>query len=182
MKWFQRNSTLKEENARLQAQVATLSVDAVTGLPGRGVFDAMLETEFARARRMRSPMSILMVDIDHFKQVNDAFGHQKGDTTLRAVAQTLMRLTRASDICARYGGEEFVMILLSSGDKGTGMVAESLRLAVEHLQCPGGIAVTISIGWAIQSECDERSEEIIKRADDALYQAKSRGRNRVVAG
>jgi diguanylate cyclase (GGDEF)-like protein len=159
--------------------------DALTGLDNRGRFDTVIAKEVRRANRSGRPVSMLFVDVDHFKAYNDYYGHPAGDDVLRAVAQRASRcLQRPSDHVARYGGEEFVVTLPDTDARGAANIAETIRQAIAEL----GIAharspyshVTVSIGVAT---CDGHStieaSTLVKRADDALYRAKSNGRNRI---
>ncbi|MGU7774192.1 sensor domain-containing diguanylate cyclase [Burkholderia sp. MR1-5-21] len=159
--------------------------DALTGLDNRGTFDAVLAKEARRASRGGRPLSVLFVDVDHFKAFNDYYGHQAGDDVLREVAQCASRcLRRQADHVARYGGEEFVVTLPDTDARGAAIVAEAIRraiagLGVEHVKSPYG-CVTASIGVA--TTADDRTisaETLLKLADEALYRAKSGGRNRV---
>ncbi|RQS60954.1 GGDEF domain-containing protein [Burkholderia sp. Bp8963] len=159
--------------------------DALTGLDNRGKFDAVLTKEVRRANRSGRPLSVLFVDVDHFKAFNDYYGHQAGDDVLREVAQTASRcLRRQGDHIARYGGEEFVVTLPDTDARGAAVVAEAIRraisgLEIEHVQSPYG-CVTASIGAATSADHRAKSAEtLLKLADEALYRAKSGGRNRV---
>jgi diguanylate cyclase (GGDEF)-like protein len=159
--------------------------DSLTGLDNRGRFDAVLATETQRAARSGRPLSVLFVDVDHFKTFNDYYGHQAGDDVLRQVAQCASRcLRRPGDHVARYGGEEFVATLPDTDARGAATVAEAIRraiagLGVEHVKSPYG-HVTASIGAATSDGNRAISAAmLVKRADEALYQAKSGGRNRV---
>ena len=161
-------------------------VDGLTGVANRRHFDDQLQIEWRRCERSGQPLSLLMIDIDHFKSYNDQYGHQQGDACLQAVAQTLRAgLGRAHDLVARYGGEEFVCLLPEIDAAGALSVAESLRMAVQALQLPHASSpvagvVTISIGAAsgVPRE-DGMSADLLARADASLYRAKSEGRNRV---
>ncbi len=159
--------------------------DGLTGLFNRRFLRESLPQLQAAAARRRSPLCVVMVDLDHFKQVNDAHGHLVGDQTLAAVARALHDNSRRSDVVARYGGEEFA-VLCPDTDCETGLqVAERLREAVERLDAaqlghPG--PQTISLGVAVQSPDHELSpEQLLDHADLALYRAKHRGRNRSFA-
>ncbi|HPC81765.1 MAG TPA: diguanylate cyclase [Thermoanaerobaculaceae bacterium] len=163
-------------------------LDSLTGIGNRRRFEERLVTEWKRAVRSQSYLSLVMIDIDHFKPYNDAFGHQKGDECLRAVATALVDgLPRAGDSVARYGGEEFAVILPLTNRAGAVKVAESLRLRVEALALPhpaSSVApvVTISCGVAtFVPTIDIHTEELIRLADEALYHAKQGGRNQTRA-
>jgi diguanylate cyclase (GGDEF)-like protein len=159
--------------------------DYLTGLRTRGYFEQQLELEFKRAERRRQKFSLLMIDIDHFKNLNDTFGHHVGDQVLRDVASTLMKDMREVDTVARYGGEEFVMILPETTEAGASYVAHRLRRAVEQAKffasSPQVIQhLTISIGIAVYDTDAQFKRDLIEFADAALYSAKNTGRNRVV--
>lgn len=181
----QRTLELEKANRQLR-RLATL--DELTGLSNRHLFNRTIEHEWARARRENIALSILLIDIDQFKAYNDTFGHQQGDDCLYQVATTMQRhLQRPSDFIARYGGEEFIAILPGTPLAGALRAGEKLRMAVETLHLPTGNTsvspwVTISIGTATcVPDKTHGFHDLIKAADNALYSAKNRGRNRVVA-
>jgi diguanylate cyclase (GGDEF)-like protein len=159
--------------------------DYLTGLKTRGYFEQQLELEIKRSERRNDHFALLMVDIDHFKQLNDRYGHHVGDQVLRDVAALLMKDMREVDTVARYGGEEFVLILPETGIAGALQVANRLRQAVEQSKFFAGSPrdverLTISIGIAIFSDDGKLNRELIEAADSALYAAKSAGRNQVL--
>ena len=159
------------------------ATDGLTGLANRAYFDQYIRTEVAQYRRNRQPLSLLMVDIDHFKAVNDTLGHPCGDEVLRKVAEILEANVRASDTAARYGGEEFVVVLPETELEGAASLAEKLRAQVEKasIQYNGRpIKVTISIG-AAQYNGSSNIKEFVEAADDNMYRAKHAGRNRVIS-
>lgn len=165
------------------------SLDGLTGISNRRQFDETLLREWRRLGRQGRPLSMLLCDVDYFKQFNDAYGHQVGDECLKAVARTLKdTLRRPADLVARYGGEEFAVILPDTEITGALQVAEAMRSAVEglnitHRYSKGASVVTISIGVAstTPSRTGSDSSALLKRAHDALYQAKQAGRNRIAA-
>lgn len=152
--------------------------DALTGIRNRAAFDRRLGEEVYRFDRYRSPLSLLMIDVDHFKEYNDEFGHQAGDMALKQVAEILRNVSRPSDYVARYGGEEFAVILAGTSDDGASVAAERLRQAVENAVFPHR-AITISVGVATLAAKGGHSAALIAAADGALYAAKQAGRNRV---
>ncbi|WDS37912.1 GGDEF domain-containing protein [Pseudoxanthomonas sp.] len=161
---------------------ALARVDKVTGLANRRAFDDALQREWNRARRSGEPLSLLMIDIDHFKQLNDAFGHQAGDTRLREVARALAdATTRALDVVARYGGEEFAVILPATHARDAQHLAEATRQAIQALQLAAAEGhVTVSIGAsAVEHIASDDPSALLAAADAALYDAKRAGRNRV---
>ncbi len=172
---------MNREKQELERLVVT---DHLTGIANRSHFMAQLDMESRRHSRRQQPMCVLMCDVDHFKQVNDTWGHPAGDEVLQAIGRILKQSTRsAGDVVARFGGEEFVVLLpntkLSQGQK----VAEKIRKYLSHHIFGTGDAsfqVTMSIGVAQVSDGD--GEQALKVADDNLYQAKGRGRDQVVAG
>jgi diguanylate cyclase (GGDEF)-like protein len=161
--------------------------DGLTGVANRRSFDTALNTECRRVSREARALSLLMIDVDHFKRYNDTYGHLAGDECLRQVAEAMAQVTqRASDTLARYGGEEFAILLPATEPQGAVIVAERLRAAVEGLALPHarsdvGPHVTVSIGVAsIDPARAAPPTELIGAADAALYAAKMQGRNRVV--
>ena len=171
------------ENARLFTQTQTLAItDALTGVYNRRGLIELGEFEFARARRISRPFSVIMIDIDHFKRVNDHHGHAAGDEVLRALAQRCRVGSRTVDLVGRYGGEEFLILLPESSLESARLVAERLRQSLhnESIQTEAGpMRITISIGVAEMTDTDNL-KSLIARADGALYEAKNSGRNRVV--
>jgi len=179
----QRTIELQAANNALEQQVTT---DSLTGIGNRRRMTAQIGAELERARRFGHPLSLLMIDIDHFKDVNDRFGHDAGDRAIVAVAMALSVDLRASDSAARFGGEEFVVLMPETGLAMAGEVAERLRasIAALRLEADDGspIALTISVGVAIAAPRGqaETPSSLLLRADRALYRAKAEGRNRVV--
>jgi diguanylate cyclase (GGDEF)-like protein len=169
------------EQARDRLEQLVLQ-DGLTGIPNRRCFDQRLKQEWARARRTGSPLSLLLIDIDHFKKLNDTYGHLTGDESLALVARALQgAVNRPGDLLARYGGEEFAALLPETGDSGAINVAERLQIALKNTLPPAPIErqVTISIGgttWTPPQRCS--TDHIIETADRALYQAKQNGRDR----
>ena len=175
---------LQDELRLKNETLAKLSTtDSVTGLRTRRYVSEALAVEFLRARRYRSPLTVLMADLDNFKQINDAYGHPAGDSVLREVSSILMNLVRATDVVGRYGGEEIIVILGQNQMDGARTLAERWRQAVEEmcLLSPDGreMTVTISIGVAAHQWKMESADELVEAADSALYRAKQAGRNRV---
>jgi len=159
--------------------------DYLTGLRTRGYFEQQLELEFKRAERKQQKFSLLMIDIDHFKVLNDTHGHHVGDQLLRDVTSILMKDMREVDTVARYGGEEFVIILPETTETGAVFVAQRLRRAVEQAKFFAGSPhsvqhLTISIGVAVYDTDAQFKRDLIEFADAALYAAKHAGRNRVI--
>jgi len=159
------------------------TVDGLTGLRTRRYVDDVLSIEFLRARRYGNPLTILMGDIDHFKKVNDEFGHLAGDAALRGVASILLHDLRSTDVAGRYGGEEILVVLAQNEINGARILADRWREAVEEARYadPAGqvVGVTLSIGVASLDSEMASPEALIGAADAALYRAKSGGRNRV---
>ncbi len=153
--------------------------DELTGLGNRRSLQAVAQMLSTRAAPRR-PFAALMLDIDHFKQVNDRHGHSRGDAVLVDVARCLQRNARQSDAAIRYGGEEFALVLLDADLSQALAVAGRLREDVERTQ-PGGLPVTVSIGVAVAQSPSDDLYEVLKRADDALYVAKQRGRNTIAS-
>ena len=158
--------------------------DSLTGLLNRRAIENSLGKEAQRLQRFGEVYSVMLVDIDHFKRINDNLGHAAGDEVLRAVATILSEHAREVDRVARYGGEEFCVLLPHTDHEGALQAAERLRSAVHRSDIPWQdelICVTISTGLATAQDPDEPLHALLKRADDALYRAKTEGRNRVVA-
>ena len=157
-------------------------IDGLTGLYNKRFFLEAIEAEVARARRYRRELSLLMFDIDHFKRVNDSFGHLAGDQILKDLGKLVVTRARREEIVARYGGEEFAILVPETGREGATELAEQLRAKVEghEFSFEGEvIPMTISIGVAALTEEDWDPTAFVKAADEALYRAKAAGRNRV---
>jgi diguanylate cyclase (GGDEF)-like protein len=173
---------------RLSDDIAKLrslaDLDPLTELLNRRAFMDFAVDAFEQYRRYRKPFAILMIDVDHFKRVNDSLGHAVGDTALRAIARTVARTLRPSDKGARFGGEEFVALLREVSRDEAGEVAERLRAAIAASPIAAGadgdLFVTVSVGVAACASADADAQAVIERADVALYEAKGRGRNAVV--
>jgi len=165
--------------------------DSLTGVYNRRYIDRRLVEEIARARRQEYRISVMYIDIDHFKQVNDTVGHQGGDDVLREVAQRIKAELRISDALARFGGEEFVVLLIDADLESASAVADRIRASVEAqpVDIGGGerVSVTVSIGVATLDDFERDhaiegvAQDLVAQADTALYRAKSTGRNRVVS-
>lgn len=155
--------------------------DGLTDLYDHKYLMLRLEEEMERSRRYLRPISLLMIDIDHFKFYNDTFGHTEGDKALIELAKTFKSLSRKADTVARYGGEEFVIVLPETKKDGALILAHRLRKCVESLKLQKGKGITISIGigFCDGSNKELSSEDFITLADEALYRAKANGRNRV---
>jgi diguanylate cyclase (GGDEF)-like protein len=173
---------LESANKRLAALATT---DQLTQLANRRHFDARMADEFQRWKRYKHPLTCIMIDIDHFKKVNDTFGHPVGDKVLIEVGAAIRSATRTTDFAARYGGEEFVVLTPETGNPAADIVADRLLAAIfnrttEKSAEQGIPAVTASIGVASTDLPIVSGDDLIRRADEALYQAKRQGRNRVV--
>ena len=180
------------ERKALEEKLAALAMtDGLTGLANRRAFDEALSRDWKHARRTRAAVSLLLLDLDHFKRFNDSYGHQVGDDCLRTVATTLRAAVRESDLAVRYGGEELAVLLPDTDSAGAINLAEEVRAAIEalnltHVGNPeGGGIVTVSVGAATALSRDggtvEMSQGLLLSADLALYKAKHEGRNRVVS-
>jgi len=189
----ERTGALNQALAELESKNQLLSelntIDGLTGARNRAYQDQLLATEWARAFRHKRPIAVLMVDIDHFKSINDTHGHQCGDAALRRVAQvTQAHLKRPSDVLCRYGGEEFMVILPETGAEGACALAESIRQALADTEIDTGgcvLRLTVSIGVAsgVPQTADQQGiSGLIGLADAALYAAKAGGRNQVRLG
>ena len=173
------------QNARLYARMQALaSTDELTGLPNRRQFEQTLDDALVRHRRTERPFGLLMVDIDHFKAVNDTYGHDVGDRVLEQVAATLRASVRGADMPARWGGEEFIVLLEEADLDDILTVAERVRRNVAALAFPvddGTLECTVSLGAAVWPEDGDDDDILIRRADEALYHSKESGRDRVTA-
>ncbi|RMG73333.1 MAG: diguanylate cyclase [Nitrospirae bacterium] len=157
--------------------------DGLTGLYNHRRFQERLQEELKRAERYEEPLSLILLDIDHFKRINDTYGHPAGDAVLRKLAELIKKTIREIDFPARYGGEEFALIMLKSASKEAKKIAERLRKTAEKTIIKtdaGEISVTLSLGIASYPEDAKTREELIEKADQALYRAKHSGRNRTV--
>ena len=169
---------LKGVNESLQRASRT---DPLTGLPNRRAMVEELQAEIARAVREGTPMAVLMADVDHFKKVNDTYGHEAGDRVLQGMAKALTQALRAYDVCARWGGEEFLVLLPATDRTGALEVGEKLRKAVAALVIPLGeaqVSIGLSVGAALLDP-SETMDTLLNRADSAMYEAKRQGRDRV---
>ena len=158
------------------------TVDGLTQVFNRRYFEDAIERELSRSRRYTRPLSLVLLDIDHFKKINDTYGHLAGDAVLKEVALTVRSRTRREDVFARFGGEEFALLLPEVDSKGAAHLAEKARKLIErHTFTFDGedITVTMSAGVATLLKKNESPNELIKRADEKLYEAKGAGRNRV---
>lgn len=157
-------------------------VDGLTQLFNRSHWQLRLNEEFSRAARYDSPLTLIMFDLDHFKSINDTYGHLGGDAVLTTVARILRELVRENDIAGRYGGEEFGVILVNTDETGAKAVAERIRSTIEATPVPfeeGEINATASLGVATYKPGIDNAEELIANADAALYYCKEHGRNQV---
>ena len=161
-----------------QAQEENALTDELTRLPNRRALAQRFLQEMQRARRHKISIAFLMIDLDHFKQVNDTYGHLNGDAVLAELAQILLSSARESDVCARYGGEEFALILHETTESGARILAERIRVKVAAATFPGGLKLTISVGVAATDD-PAVFTQLMDRADQALYMAKQGGRNQV---
>jgi len=173
---------LEKANKSLAAMATT---DALTQVANRRHFEQRLADEFQRWKRYKHPLTCIMVDVDHFKKVNDTYGHQVGDKVLVHVAAAIKASTRATDFVARYGGEEFAILTPETPAVSSDVVAERIREAIarrtaEKSDAEGIPAVTASLGIASTDLAIESAEDLVRRADEALYRAKREGRNRAV--
>lgn len=171
-----------EQQREARALIVTARIDALTGVLNRNSLDIDLAAALAQAARTRSPLAVLFLDIDHFKRINDEFGHAAGDECLRSVAHLLRSSLRSGDLLGRYGGEEFVVVSPGAPLAVAQQLGERIRAAVEMLEIVWEgqpIPVTISVGIAMRRRDEAASAYLLDRADQALYDAKRRGRNQV---
>lgn len=176
-----RTRTLLEFKAYLDVCEEAAFTDHLTGLANRRRFERQLEREVGRVLRFDRPFTLLMMDIDNFKNLNDTFGHDAGDDAIRRISRVLREGTRGIDLAARIGGEEFAVLLVETGLSAGMEVAERLRIAIKALETPSGGRITASFGVAECPSDAQTASEIVKAADVALYEAKRSGRDRVVS-
>ena len=180
---------LREMQQELEVKNAELerlsSQDGLTGIANRRIFDEFIDKEWMRAAREKQPISLILIDIDHFKLYNDNYGHQGGDDCLRRVAQALAStVRRPGDLVARYGGEEFAVVMPGTDAEGAASIADALRSRIEELHLRHEFSttadhVTISLGVATMvPDGSQQAEVLVAAADKALYEAKESGRNR----
>jgi len=184
-------SGVLRDKAKIERLSAEINIDHSTGLWNKRYFEERMNTEFARISRHKQPLSLLFIDIDHFKRINDTYGHQVGDEVLKKLAKTLKRKVRREDVAARFGGEEFVVLLPDTDNNGAVKLAERIRQAVENKIKVKNRKVTVSIGVSTfadpnsdkltPSDLAKAAEKLIESADKNLYIAKRTGRNKVVA-
>ncbi len=167
----------------MEAELTRLATtDSLTGVSNRRHFMAQLENEFARTQRFHEPAALLMLDLDHFKRINDSYGHAAGDAVLASFGATLLETLRKIDLVGRVGGEEFAVLLPGTEAEAARQFAERLRERVAGMAVEigdGRLLVTVSIGIACLEHDDDSADDALARADDALYRAKANGRNRV---
>jgi diguanylate cyclase (GGDEF)-like protein len=168
-------SLMTQEKAQLQNKVY---FDNLTNIYNRNKLDEVFEQELEHARRYKTPFSMILIDIDHFKSFNDTYGHLIGDEVLVKLAKTINKITRKTDTFGRWGGEEFIMVLPNTTKENAAIVAEHLRLDVEKIKHPIAGGITASFGVA-QYEEGDNEESLYIKSDEALYKAKENGRNRV---
>ena len=160
----------------LEAVSRAAVVDPVTGLFNRRHLETVLSTEVERARRQQQPLSLLMIDVDDFKRINDTFGHLEGDRLLATIAEALRGTVRTFDLCARYGGEEFAIIMPGASLKTAAEVGDRIRRRVDNRSTQARLPVTVSVGAALLLPGDA-PEDLVAAADRALLAAKRAGKN-----
>ena len=173
--------SLRKELQQVKEESLT---DPLTGLSNRRAFDAEIEHHMVLAQEQKIPLSIMLIDIDHFKIFNDTYGHLVGDKVLRFLSATLKHCLKEKGIASRFGGEEFAVILPQTRLSDADAIAEQIRQSIASIELKDRVNsenygnVTVSIGIA-QCDMNERSDQLIQRVDEALYRAKGQGRNRV---
>jgi diguanylate cyclase (GGDEF)-like protein len=182
---FAELTALSLANVRLRENLHFQSIrDPLTSLYNRRYLDEFLLKQLHQSERTQSPLAVLMLDLDHFKRINDFYGHDAGDMALKELGKVLTSGTRAGDLACRYGGEEFVLVLFNTEAKAAKARAELLREMVAHIHIKYGSQevgpIHISIGIAVYPQDGVTSAELIETADKALYQAKKSGRNKSV--
>ena len=177
-------ATIRALEASQQSLTQQAMTDPLTQLRNRRAFSDISSHHFMLARRHNTELSVVAFDIDHFKKINDTYGHGGGDQALKAVAQTITETIRGSDVPARVGGEEFMILLPNTGRVGAGIIAERVRAAIEQTPVPIGdkhVSVTVSGGIAsFGPDGRDDFEQLVETADKRLYAAKQKGRNRIV--
>lgn len=164
--------------SRLQKKLITLSqIDGLTQLFNRGHFTKEAQKEFTRARRFNEEISIIMLDIDNFKHINDTYGHHTGDKVIKKISKNIFDNTRDIDLCARYGGEEFIILLVETSAEGAVQVAKRIKDSFEKRKKKLNFPTTASFGVASLKSTDKKMENIVQRADKALYISKNSGKN-----
>jgi len=170
--------------ARLFEQTERLATsDGLTGLANHRTFQARLDEQLALAHRYGKPLSVVLIDVDHFKAVNDTYGHPVGDVVLQGAARILAKEARGTDLVARYGGEEFAVVMPETDLDGARVIAERIRARVSEATFPtelGPLRITVSLGVASFPACGRTKARLVEAADACLYQAKRGGRNRTV--
>jgi diguanylate cyclase len=156
-------------------------LDSLTNIANRMSANEHLEQEFARYERSKVPYCVMMIDLDHFKRINDLYGHPAGDKTLKDFADLLRSNVRKGDFVARFGGEEFLVILPNTPESEGKLAAENIRMAVQNAVFEQAVKLTISIGIASASASCRNAQKVISEADQALYQAKRSGRNKSIS-
>ena len=176
-----RDAQLQDALERLRAQAVT---DELTGLYNRRYLWNAMEAELTRARRKKMPTAVMLFDIDHFKKLNDLWGHQAGDMVLKCIAKVVRRVVRGTDIVARYGGEEFIVVMPEASEEVALLRARELRARIAEMPLSyegaslGGI--TVSIGIGLSADASQSGDVLVREADAAMYEAKTRGRDQVV--
>jgi diguanylate cyclase (GGDEF)-like protein/PAS domain S-box-containing protein len=174
----ERKHTAEELKRLNELLVRRATTDHLTGISNRLKFSEALDSEIKRSRRYDIPLSLVMFDIDHFKRINDTYGHQAGDRVLCELAELIVKIVRANDLFARWGGEEFMVLTTETSGESARILAEKLREIVDKNEFSGVGHVTCSFG-VVQLDRDDNIEQFTRRADQALYRAKTLGRNRV---
>ena len=184
MQWLPKAVRERDRSELLAADLKMLATtDGLTSLVNRRHFDALAHTEWQRFQRYGRPLSLLILDVDKFKLINDRFGHDAGDLVLKAIAQNCNAAKRETDVVARLGGDEFAILLPETGESAAELVAERLRKQIENYShvFPGDESqISVSVGVAGATLAMSAFEVMLKRADEALYEAKRSGRNRVI--
>ncbi len=180
--WFFRDITAQKNHEAILTRLARH--DSLTGAANRRYFFERAEQEFMRSRRYNTPLSMALMDLDHFKQINDQLGHAAGDEVLKFMSRKFGELLRESDLLARIGGEEFVILMPSTGLAGAALMAERLRIAISDTSMPVAgqlLHPRFSAGVTQLKSTDQSIEDCLRRADEAMYKAKQAGRDRVEA-